>query len=82
VLTDLSWLWSLGAVVLVGAGIARRRRFRRRLADMEREEALYDAWLAELAARRAAEAALIGYLGPSEAAGWAGAGSDGSATRG
>jgi hypothetical protein len=78
---DVSWLWGLGAFVLVGAGIARRRRFRRRLADMEREEALYDAWLAELAARRAAEAGLIGYLGPSEA-GWAGAGSDGSATRG
>jgi hypothetical protein len=79
-LSDLNWLWALGAVALVGAGIRRRRRFKRRLAEMEREEALYDAWLAELAARRAA-ALGGGYLGPSEA-GWAGGGSAGSATPG
>jgi len=57
VLRDGTWLFALAGLGLIGVGLARRRRFRRRLAEMEREEAAIDAWLAELAARRAAEAA-------------------------
>ena len=36
------WAWGLAAVALVGAGISRRRRFQRRLAEMEAEEAMLD----------------------------------------
>jgi hypothetical protein len=53
-LTDGSWLFALAGVALLGVGVARRRRFRRRLVEMEKEEAAIDALLAEMAARRAA----------------------------
>ena len=56
-LKDGTWLFAIGGVALIGLGVARRRRFRRRLEQMEREEAAIDALLAELAARRAAETA-------------------------
>lgn len=46
------WLWGLGSVALVGAGIQRRRRFHRRLEEMAREEAAMDALLAQLRAAR------------------------------
>ncbi|MEQ1502242.1 MAG: hypothetical protein ABMB14_08420 [Myxococcota bacterium] len=48
------WLWMVGAVALLGAGIQRRRRFARRLEEMEAEEAEIDAWIAAMASRRAA----------------------------
>jgi len=57
VLMNGTWLFALGGLALIGLGVARRRRFRRRLREMEREEAAIDALLAELAARRAAAAA-------------------------
>jgi hypothetical protein len=47
-------LWLVGAVALVGAAVARRRRFHKRLAEMEAEEALVDAWIEAMAQRRAA----------------------------
>jgi hypothetical protein len=47
-------LWLVGAVALVGAAVARRRRFHKRLAVMEAEEALVDAWIEAMAQRRAA----------------------------
>ncbi len=53
-LQDGTWLFALVGLGLIGVGIARRRRFRRRLKEMEREEAAIDALLADLAARRAA----------------------------
>ena len=40
------WAWGLAALALVGAGVARRRRFHRRLAEMEQEEAMLDALVA------------------------------------
>ncbi|MEZ4242108.1 MAG: peptidase MA family metallohydrolase, partial [Myxococcota bacterium] len=40
------WVFGLGAVALAVAFVQRRRRFRRRLAEMAREEALVDALLA------------------------------------
>ncbi|MEQ1566657.1 MAG: hypothetical protein ABMA64_13535 [Myxococcota bacterium] len=49
-LADGEWLWVVGAFVLLGAFVRRRREFHRRLAQMEAEEALVDAWIA--AARR------------------------------
>jgi hypothetical protein len=46
------WLWSVGAVALVGAGIQRRRRFHARLEEMGREEAELDALIARLRSGR------------------------------
>jgi hypothetical protein len=46
------WLWGLGAVALVGAGIQKRRRFHRRLEEMGREEAAMDELVARLRAQR------------------------------
>lgn len=47
------WAWGVAAFALVGAGIARRRRFRQRLREMEEEEAQVDALAAELRVSRA-----------------------------
>lgn len=53
-LTDGTMAFALGGVALVVAGVARRRRFHRRLEEMAREEALLDALVEQLRARRAA----------------------------
>lgn len=45
------WAWGIGAVALIGAAIARRRRFHRRLAEMEAEEALLDSLVANYRGR-------------------------------
>ena len=45
-------LWGFGGILLVIGGVMRRRQFRRRLAEMEREEALVDAVLAQIRAER------------------------------
>ncbi len=47
-----SWVLGLGSLALIVGGILRRRRFHQRLQEMEREEALLDALVAELHARR------------------------------
>ena len=40
------WAWGIAAVALVGAAVSRRRRFHRRLAEMEAEEAMLDSVMA------------------------------------
>lgn len=49
-----------GGLALVVGGLARRRRFHQRLAEMEAEEAIIDALVAELHARRMGERAANG----------------------
>ena len=53
--TQTEVLWGLGGVMLVVGGVLRRRQFRRRLAEMERQEALVDAVLAQIRAERSEE---------------------------
>lgn len=45
-LANGEWVWWIGAVVLAVAWVRRRREFKRRLAEMEAEEALVDQLLA------------------------------------
>lgn len=51
-------LWMLGAFALVGAAVSRRRRFHKRLKEMEEEERLVDEWVEELYRRRSGLGAL------------------------
>ncbi len=47
------WMWSVGALALVGAGIRRRREFHRRLEEMAAEEAMLDQLMAGVGGRSA-----------------------------
>lgn len=54
VLSNVDWVMGLGGLLLIVGGIARRRQFHARLAEMEAEEAALDALIGSLSGRRAA----------------------------